>query len=138
MISLEKARALKEAGLVWEPDIGDMIYVNGEYGSVIHVNQDDNGKYILIVYVTAGGVTHYLNVYKHDWIWLPRLDQMLAEIEARGYFPRLRKIAGAGYVLTFYAANGKDHVTLMEFISAKTWEDAAADALLWLMGREGK
>jgi hypothetical protein len=67
MISLETAKALKDAGLVWEPKLGDQI-LNPHYGKP-EITMCQNLPKIMPSYI----------------IWLPRLDQLLAEIGRRGY-----------------------------------------------------
>ncbi len=68
MISLETAQKLKDAGLRWEPKEGDC-WCNGMWMAI---------NYYLEL------VTGHLLV-KKEAIWLPRLDQLLAEIEKRGF-----------------------------------------------------
>ena len=63
MINLDKARALKEAGLKWEPKLGDIYrYPNGEF----------TGNFVVSAAVS-------------NWdkgLWLPRLDQLMALIQS--------------------------------------------------------
>ncbi len=69
MISLDLAVRLKEAGLQWKPKEGDF-YFDGIERMVVPVYFEDDNGYISV----TGG-----------YAWLPRLDQLLAEIVLRGY-----------------------------------------------------
>ena len=67
MISLELAKKLKDAGLEWEPKEGDYIlYPDGELTSIL----------------TCGDVAFE---DLEGCVFAPRLDQMLSEIEKRGW-----------------------------------------------------
>lgn len=68
MLSLELARRLKLAGLAWEPQKGDQ-YKELSYERLTQI-YDGNPVYEYRV---------------KNSIWLPRLDQLLAEIEKRGW-----------------------------------------------------
>lgn len=67
MISLETAKALKKAGLPWEPKMGDWYYFgDSAENQSLFINPSEKE-------VPEG-------IY-----FAPRLDQLLAEIEKRGY-----------------------------------------------------
>jgi len=72
MISLELAKKLKSAGLVWDQKIGDCCCftnrITGEEKFPYFVNRAPVGMF-----------------YDVDYFWLPSLSQLLADIEARGY-----------------------------------------------------
>ena len=77
MISLEMAKKLKEAGLGWEPQKGDLVY---------HSEAEESFN------ITAGDMEDFVQATRIDKeyaysiaIFLPRLDQLLAEIEELGY-----------------------------------------------------
>lgn len=72
MITLDTARKLKEAGLVWEPKTGDM------YAMYLPIDK----RYSEKTEAFCGCCGCYQD-YRD--LWLPRLDQILAEIEGRGY-----------------------------------------------------
>jgi len=121
MISLEKARALKEAGLVWELQEGDWFseptFAGGRtdtlFGQGFEWDDDDDKN--------------------GDHIWLPRLDQMLAEIEKLGYKYSLNYSEREYFV----SISKREHGCLIsETFRADTPEDATSDALLYLLGRE--
>jgi hypothetical protein len=123
MLSLETAKSLKEAGLKWEPKMGDLFvadYDNGLGPTPVDVVKTNN--------FGEPGPEH---------IWLPRLDQLLAEIEKhhiggythgrdlRGYFTIVTVVNTRGYGLSRYEARHNDSP-----------EEAAAQALLWIL-KEG-
>ena len=77
MISLEMAKKLKEAGLGWEPQKGDLVY---------HSEAEESFN------ITAGDMEDFVQATRIDKeyaysiaIFLPRLDQLLAKIEELGY-----------------------------------------------------
>ena len=121
-ISLETARKLKEAGLAWEPDIttgsneGDLFYwENGNLDMVGH------RAYHLLYHLERGRIT-----------FAPRLDQLLAEIERRGYWYSLaRESESDNYSVMIWKAFGR-----IEIFYATTADEAAALALLWILERE--
>ena len=115
MISPEKAKALKEV-LPWEPKVGDWAY--NSYG----------GLY-LVHYVPNGAVKYN--------IFAPSLSQLLAAIEAEGYWwevcHRLVDNAVKKYTvwLSKKYSNNKERIYVDD-----TPEDAASDALLWVMRKK--
>ena len=77
MISLEMARRLKEAGLEWKPQIGDMFYWH-------------NGKDWEIDALTSEDVNDNLDetrdfIDEGAWLLAPDLEQLLAKIRELGY-----------------------------------------------------
>lgn len=120
MISLETAKALKDAGLAWKPKVGDRYlqeYCSGKE-PVIGIRATDNEGYYQDTIQTQ----------------LPRLDQLLAEIEKQGWTWML------------YAPNNDDkygieigaeliyhnNITVM----ADSPDEAAAQALLWILNEK--
>lgn len=80
MLSLETARELKEAGLEWEPQFGDFYYTYHNALAVAEKTYPCGNEWVTI---------------RHEIMtFAPRLDQLLAEIERRGYGYELGK-AGA-------------------------------------------
>ena len=77
MISLETARKLKDAGLKWEPQSGDWFYNN--HGYVIDTTLDLLNEVTVLIDSFARS---YAN---RTVVFAPRLDQMLVEIEKRGW-----------------------------------------------------
>jgi hypothetical protein len=127
LISLELAKRLKEAGLTWEPQIGDMFYWH-------------NGKDWEIDALTSEDVNGRLDetrdfIEEGFWILAPRLDQLLAEIEKRGFIWALDVSATNGNKVIGYAMNiatSLDWEDEEEFRSDSP-EEAAASALLWIL-----
>ena len=116
MISLEKAKALKEAGLPWEPKRGDKYQFFGVSDVSIMDRQ-------IIVNPEADFLT-----------WLPSLSQLLAKIDTSGYTYSLYKRTGDGRAsMVLWTGAGE----VFDKWST-TPEDAAADALIWLLGQEQK
>jgi len=121
MISIDKAKILKELGLKWEPKRGDYYLYESlanKETCVDLIMQDNPGFWCDAVRT-----------------WLPRLDQLLNEIEKLGYHPRIEKWEDEFYecnpcLLGIYSKGyGKMN---------KTWEDAVADVLIGLLEKENK
>ena len=112
MLSLETAKALREAGLKWEPVLGDLF-----------VADYDNGLGPTPVDVVK---TNNFGEPGPEYMWLPHLGQLRAEIEAQGYDWFLK----TDYC---YVVNNNNQG---QGIYADTPEEAAAQALLWIL-KEG-
>lgn len=113
MLSLELAKKLKEAGLCQTLKYGDLFYHGRE-----------NDKCIFGVTVFDDSIFP-----PRRTIRAPRLDQLLAEIERRGYELQLHIPCPS---LALFSSNG----FLLETFAAETPEDAAGQALLWILERE--
>ncbi|MCK9326534.1 MAG: hypothetical protein M0P69_13670 [Bacteroidales bacterium] len=131
MISLEKAKALKEAGLLWEPCFGEWVHVDGENKMIVHVCEGEFGDYKDIRYLSPfTGIAKGLRGL--ECVWLPSLSQLLAEIKKQGKtVKRLWQIIHQEpwYINLWSMDRG---------FNGDTPEDAAAAALLWLLGQEQK
>lgn len=114
MLSLEKAVALKKAGLRWTPQPGDL-----------YSPADVPGE----VFVCDGNV-----VPGPDDVWLPRLDQLLREIEKRGYGYSLDCFPGKGKRISIWKDDDFEDI---EHFVASTPGDAIADALIWILTEGG-
>jgi len=139
MISLEKARALKEAGLRWEPKRFDLFTGGTETWEVLETYIGEGGtKWIRGI---GGWVA-----YGKNFTFLPRLDQLLAEIERRGW---VWYIGCAAFNNKYYCQIGKVYknedghivgidytVTPPDWFKGDTPEDAAAETLLWILKGE--
>lgn len=120
MISLELAKRLKGLGLKWEPQEGDRIY---------------KSKNEIATMCKGCGMFHYgtLETYLETWknayimdkryVWIPRLDQLLAEIEKRGYK------WGLLYEGQISVSKGTNYKTF----DANSPEEATAQALIWIL-----
>ena len=110
MISLELAKKLKEAGLEWKPKKGDFYGVFGT-NSIELITIDRN------------------DIVPRNIIWLPSLDQLLAEIEKRGYGWKLEKFHAYNLRrMEIYKVND-----LLGCFGGNSPEEAAASALLWIL-----
>ena len=120
MISLEMAKKLKAAGLEWEPQIGDMFYWH-------------NGKDWGIDALTSEDVNNNLDetrdfIDEGAWIFAPSLEQLLVEIEKRGYGWKLEKFHAYNLrQMQIYKIND-----LLGCFEADSPEEAAAQVLLWI------
>ena len=125
MISLEKAKKLKEAGLVWEPQEGDLVY-HSEAEDYFYITTDDMEDYVQ--------ATRIDKEYAYSIaIFLPRLDQLLAEIEKRGYKWFLETDRETYFIRIIKPGDTKEPVSFKAY--AKSLVDAAASALLWIYER---
>ena len=120
MLSVETARKLKEAGLKVEVKIGDSFY-----------NLDQQ----LIETFYSDIVMQALYFLTDDAcdriIWLPRLDQLLAEIEKHCF-----------WALIFDECDRPPYCLQLssfidEYFIADSPEQAAAQALLWILEQKG-
>jgi hypothetical protein len=117
--NLETAKALKNAGLKWEPKRGDFYINHPEYPKC---------EAICI------GVQERVNIVK-QWanddhiIWLPNLSQLLAELRKHSRFVKI----------TWLVMDEKwcCVIDAREQFLADTPEEAAAKALLWVLERNG-
>jgi len=78
MVSLELAKKLKDAGLVWEPKEGDRLY----YDDKLELLNKEN--------LESARRLHNLTARHQEYqdmapVFAPSLSQLLAEIEGRGY-----------------------------------------------------
>ena len=119
-ISLDTARKLKDAGLKWEPETCDTYYWPRKFNNPVQVMHRDFD--LLQKEQDTKGI-----------VWAPRLSQLLAEIERREY----------GFNLCSGFRDGKAGCMLwqdgygpVKIVRADTWEEAAANALLWILERE--
>ena len=157
MISLDKAKELREVGLEWEPTNGDFFATDQSFPNIFVISGSHD------LHETLGGKMWFFNghlcsrdggcqlnetasdcmqakarttpkdfeIYHiAEFIWLPRLDQLLAEIEQRGYrwtvsFECGRYLAAATKISPLRE--------MPKIIKSDTAEDAAADALLWIL-----
>lgn len=119
MISIETARQLKEAGLEWEPKIGDWYHVVRFDGTVV-----DNPSLVTDCTCWPGD----------EDIWSPRLDQLLANARDRGYEIGLLP----AYLAVVYQLDESEEGWLWLYeVEREKPDEAAAQALLWILGKEG-
>lgn len=162
MISIEKAVELKSLGLEWEPKEGDWFATSGDDMANIFVV---SGEHDLVPELggrmwffnghscsrdggcraneTASDIMNmdgfkpdYLKVFMvtsaKEMLWLPSLDQLLAEV-ARRNVSYILKWSGGKHEFKI-----SDGVLFVGDFEAGTPEDAAADALIWILKQEKK
>lgn len=122
-ISLDTARKLKDAGLMWEPKENNLV-----------VALDSDGRELAFMVVPPNIV--YVN--KERNLWLPHLSQLLAEIEQRGWEWGLSgDFLGVRVHVTPRDVDGNwVQGTAQGCYIADTPEEAAGKALLWILERE--
>jgi hypothetical protein len=125
-MKLETAQKLKDAGLPWEPQVYDYFKSNHGIENVDSLTLF-NGEITYVNHWNWRGDKYRL----HGLVWLPRLDQLLAEIEKRGYWWRLDKISAKdAYNFFLYVPGGS------RYWESNFPEEAAAQALLWILEQE--
>lgn len=118
-ISLDTARKLKDAGLKWEPETCDTYYWPRKFNNPVQVMHRDFD--LLQKEQDTKGI-----------VWAPRLSQLLAEIERREcWYSLARESGGDNYSLLLWKAHCG-----IEIFYATTADEAAAQALLWILWRE--
>ena len=129
MISLEKAKALKEAGLRWEPKRFDLFTDGTKTWEVLEAYTGEGD--IRWIRGIGGWVT-----YGKNFTFLPRLDQLLGEIRKRGWVWILY-CGNDGIEVEIETYNPETPLHLRyKCIKADTPEDAVAEALLWILKEE--
>lgn len=126
MLSINTCKKLNDAGLKWEPQYGDFYCwpTTQERWDILIF--DANGYYC----EPGEGITHT----KRYGIWLPRLDQLLAEIYKQGCGLHLSKF-GESNCFTIWEDEcrfDKTDDTEHNF-KADSPSEAAAQALLWIL-----
>lgn len=110
-VSLPIAEQLKNAGLKWEPQKGDMFLTRSEGIQIVLIESEDKVE-------LKGGL-----------IWIPTLSDILDELEKIGYWFEFGQLSREKcYCIIF---DGPDSHSFY----GETWEDAAAKALLWALGQ---
>jgi len=119
MISLELAQKLKNSGLQWEPQNGDIYWHNNE------------------PLVCCFECTAFSEEKIKVCVYMPRLDQLLSEIEKHGYDYKFRyKSKEKKYIFVLLLKEIFPCVReCVEYIT-DTPEDAAGQALLWVLEQE--
>jgi len=133
MINLKTAKALKAAGLVWEPQYGDRFIIPEIFIEGLSGLMDDR---LLMSYKASEPEDNWGEFIRVN-IFLPRLDQLLGEIEKRGYEWTLwvrNKLMPNKYTIDIGKATDYGET---KRIGADTPDEAAAQALLWIL-REGE
>ena len=123
MISLETAQKLKDAGLKWEPQILDYFRSHAFCTVPIICCFTDETSLTRVRNGQVGG----------DLLWLPRLDQLLAEIEGQGYWWEINHRLVDGTVKKYKITISKKHRNGINYgCITDSPTEAAAQALLWI------
>ena len=136
MLSIELAKKLKDAGLPWEPALGDLFY----WDDYDHWERDVLKEHD-IQEATSG-----ISECTADWIFAPRLEQLLNAIDKCGYMWKLRTFLTGnsppaprlpGYLIEAWEGEYPDiRCTVLGTGEAKLAE-VVARALLIILNREG-
>lgn len=127
-MKLETAQKLKDAGLPWMPELLD---------TYVFTKFEESGELSVCIpktYESVNNLNGLLLIDAEDetgLLWLPRLDQLLAEIEKRGYFMDLSGPYNTGEWRIILGGSVSD-----PHFYADTPEEAAAQALLWILEQE--
>jgi hypothetical protein len=116
-VSLDMARRLKEAGLKWEPKENDIM---------VTPVPDDSER---LVYTLLPPRIVYVN--QERCTWLPTLSDLLDELEARGWVYSFGPMSDSKAICLWR----RDWERPTERFEAASNEDAAAQALLWVLER---
>lgn len=140
MIEISASKKLKESGLEWEPKPGDYCAIQSqtdtetEAGEILLLyNQMDLGAG-RVVYVGSNPTNPSMGNKLHDLenlVWMPRLEQILSEIEKQGWEWTIT--SGGGFYLTqSYRGYPVRRVSFKQETSA----GSAAEALQWLLAQQ--
>ena len=121
MISLEKAKKLKEAGLEWEPQIGDWFVSPNR---IVEMVTKQNHRRI---FTNFGSYPMRQEALK-EMVLVPRLEQLLAKIRELGYKWFLETDTERYFIRVVEIKKPNNfHV-----IFSDSPANAAASALLWI------
>ena len=124
--SLDLSRKLKSAGLVWEPKRFDYFQMIVMENSLTTCLTDEWS-----VKSIRKETVEFRNKSR---LWLPRLDQLLAEIEARGW--EVDSVQHKGKYACDIAYLSDTVHTKYQTFAGETREDAAGLAYLWIMEQD--
>lgn len=134
MISLETARKLKEAGLRWEPQMGDCFYdISWTYSRKIKHVRVYEPEYKLIYsweyfedFLRGRRSFRLDKISLNDAVFAPRLDQLVAKAKELGYW---MVINTSGHVIV-----GKGGIDGPQArFDNEQIDEATAQALLWIL-----
>lgn len=123
-VSYEMAKKLKDAGLRWEPKIGDF-----------HLQDNE----------TEIRICQYIPPNKEELadrcLWLPTLSDLLEWLEGRGYWWSIHTMAWEDwtikYLIVIYEKDiSTEYFTEAHRIISDTPEKATAEAVLWVLEQE--
>ena len=141
VISLETAKKLRAAGLVWEPKRGDMFHDEG----INRFTDTDSRSLSIITRVNGNSEISCVNISLNQYnmvprggtiisTWLPRFDQVRDRIRALGWDWQ----AGPGWftAMRYHGRGDGLDKWAIETFRHKDDDEAAAEALLWILERE--
>jgi len=138
MISLEKAKALKVAGLLWEYTQSDCFYYNYPYkdnAGFTHTYRYPGNKFVYSGKWGSGfsgeDAEEAIRKIVQQHIFAPRLSQLLTEIEKRGWNADSVTLKDGGYGCDIYWLSATVQ-TIYKTFAGESREDAVADALIWI------
>jgi len=125
MISIDKAKRLKELGLQWNPKRGD--WHKAEYWPKPILFTTDGLR------LDDKEIEYVIENIKNrdDEVWLPSLEQLLDEIEKYNYTYSLIKVGGLGKYNMIIKLQGSLNISSQFYHNTR--EDAVADALIFLL-----
>jgi hypothetical protein len=131
MLSLEISKALKEAGLPWEYQLGDRFWSLYNIGTIRRVWKQN--------------MVCDLDMFEEcdEDIFAPRLDQLLAEGDKAGFVIEIQTICfGEDLRRSHHATVKKWDLKCLELCHTTGFsedrEEAAAQALLWIIKNESE
>lgn len=134
MLSLATAKKLRDAGFRWRPWFGDQYYI--DLGNGIPSLNNISGT-VVIADATDIGYAELCLQNKEDCpVFAPRLDQLLAEIEKRGYrwdIGNLGFFRDDDVCIGLFDEETREYVA--QFLGVMP-EEVAALALIWILERE--
>ena len=122
MLSCELAKKLEDVGLVWEPKKGDWYAIPEISINIMLMDYSLMERYRL-----NDPADNWENAIKR-YVFLPRLDQLIASMEERGY--RVESTQDACYI--FHPETSP----WWQKFPAENRTNAAGEALLWILQQE--
>jgi len=138
MISLDMAKRLKEAGLKWVPQVGDWFRTEKLGPQVVYLGWMEVGN-DPETSTDAPVLCPAIIRYRHaECIWLPRLDQMIQEIDQREFWWEIKHVLVDSNIKKYKARISKKHNTSIpeKIFSTTTPDESAALALEWILKGE--
>lgn len=139
MLSLETVIKLNKAGLYRGPDIT-------EIGDIFYSGKTKDGEIEWILVVRSLMFSPIFREVTLNWYFAPKLNQILTEIEALGYYPQLRSRMFADGItrycvdlITYPEGNNLTSLLNYRTMAYEERDEAAAFALLWIkeLGKGG-
>lgn len=126
MLSIELSRKLKNAELEWEPKELDCMSAPADVCTSAYLGKEEMEE-------IQSFSNEEMKTLQEKIVWLPRLDQLLAEIERRGYNYELTCGLSSSHKYIIHLFKG-DYVLKRKYGNAL--DDVIAQALIWVLERE--